>query len=67
LSRYALDIFKNGMIRMHLAEDIMVGINVNENNIYPVNYDLYTDNEKEIKNISYHNKNRNIDFINKYL
>lgn len=52
---------------MHLAEDIMVGINVNENNIYPVNYDLYTDNEKEIKNISYHNKNRNIDFINKYL
>jgi hypothetical protein len=66
LSRYALDMFKNGMTRMHLAEDVMVGMNLNEKNIYPINYDLYTDNENEIKNISYHNKNRNINIITTY-
>jgi len=66
LNRKALDVFKNGMTRMHLAEDIMVGMNLNEKNIYPVKYDLYTDNENEIKNISYHNRNRNIKLINKY-
>lgn len=67
LNREALDVFKNGMIRMHLAEDVMVGINLNEKNIYPINQDLYTDNENDLDKISYHNKNRNINLTkNKY-
>ena len=66
LNREALDVFKNGMTRMHLAEDVMVGLNLNEKNIYPINQDLYTDNEEDLDNISYHNKSRNTKYINKY-
>lgn len=67
LSRKALNVFKNGMTRMHLAEDIMVGMNLNDNNIYPEKNDLYTDNENEIGTKSYHNRNKKIVLINKYL
>lgn len=67
LGRPSLEIFKNGMIRMHLAEDIMVGLNLIEKQIYPINYDLYSDNEHDINIVSYHNSNRNQKIINKYL
>ena len=66
LSKKSLDIFKNmnENIIMHISEDIMVGLNLNANNIFPYDYKLYDIIFSDINKISYHNYNRDINLFN---
>jgi hypothetical protein len=61
LNKNSLDIFKNMIenknIIMHECEDIMIGLNLNSNNVFPYDYNLYSDTENDIDKISYHNHN----------
>jgi hypothetical protein len=62
LSKKSLDCFKNINIIMHISEDVMVGLNLNSNLIFPYDYKLY--DIKDINIISYHNNNRDINLFN---
>ena len=72
LSKKSLDIFKNinenenknKNIIMHISEDLMVGLNLNANNIFPYDYKLYDIKLNDICLISYHNYNRDINLFN---
>jgi hypothetical protein len=61
ISNKSLKILSQDNIIDNFFEDIMVGINLNSNNIFPVHIDLYTNNIKLINYTSYHNSdNKNI-------
>jgi len=64
LSKKSLDCFKNKNITIHISEDLMVGLNLNNNSIYPYDYKLYSDTESDLNKISYQNHPRNINIFN---
>lgn len=64
LSKKSLDFFKNTNIIKHDSEDVMVGLHLNKNSIFPYNYKLYSDTESDLNKISYQNHSRDMNIFN---
>ena len=56
LSNKSIKIFNKDTIIDNYFEDVLVGLNLNKNSIYPQNVNLYCDNINNIIYTSYHNK-----------
>lgn len=66
LSKRALDTFKNTLlVRLFLAEDVMVGYHLNHSGIEPSSQidELYSNFESNLNKISFHNYTHNIQYL----
>ena len=63
INKKSLNCFNSDNTIIHISEDILVGLNLNKNNIFPYNYNLYNNNECDLNKISYHNHTRNVNIF----